>query len=133
VSAKKTVLIVTDGTESIDLIAQSLKNGMTDCKVKVCPADKFEGTDLLPAGIFFLGCEKPRPASFSYLEEMLSHINLAGRKCGIFSSSEKALKYLSGIVKDSEASLGEPLLATDITQKKVQTNTVKKWLKGILE
>ena len=132
-SAKKKVLIVTDGTESIDLIAQSLQNGMTDCKVKVCPADKFEGTDLLPAGIFFLGCEKPRPDSFSYLEEMLAHINLAGRHCGIFSTNEKALKYLRGIVKDCDAGLGEPLLVTDATQKKELSKTVKKWLKGILE
>jgi len=133
VSAKKKVLIVTDGTESIDLIALSLKNALTDFKVKICPADKFDGTDLLPAGIFFLGCEKPHPASFSYLEEMLSHINLAGRRCGIFSTNEKSIKYLRGIVKDCEANLGESLLVTDIAQKKVQTKTVKKWLKGILE
>jgi len=126
VSSKKNVLIITDGVKSIDLIAQSIKKSLTDCKVKVCPADKFEGTDLLPAGTFFLGCEKPHPDSFLYLKEMLSHINLASRKCGVFSTNEKALKYLSGLVKDCEADLGEPLLSAD------EKLAVKKWLKKIM-
>ena len=125
-SAKKKVLIITDGTESVDLIAQFVKNELTGCKVMVCPADKFAGTDLLPSEVFFLGCGKPSPESFSYLEEMLAHINLAGRKCGIFSTNEKALKYLRGIVKDCDADLGEPLLVAD---GKIHAPSVKKWLK----
>ena len=125
-SSKKNVLIITDGAKSIDLIAQSIKKSLADCKVKLCPAEKFAGTDLLPAQAFILGCEKPHPDSFAYLKEMLSHINLASRKCGIFSTNEKALKYLGGLVKDCEADLGDPLLSSD------EKPAVKKWLKGVM-
>jgi hypothetical protein len=127
VSEKKKVLIVTDGTESIHLIAQSIKDSLEGCKVKICSAENFTGTDLLPAGTFFLGCEKPAPASFAYLEDLLSHINLASRKCGVFSIKEKTLKYLSGLVKDCEADLADPLFADG-----VKTPALKKWLKGIM-
>ena len=60
-----------------------------------------------------MGCEKPNPDSFSYLADLLKHINLAGRPCGVFSpGSEKAAKYLAGLVKDSEAALNpKPLLS----------------------
>ncbi|WP_461248360.1 hypothetical protein, partial [Treponema sp. R6D11] len=98
-----------------------------DYAVKICPAGEFEGTDLLPAQIFFLGCDSPKPASFSYLEEMLSHINLVSRKCGIFSSDKNSLKYLDGILKDCEADIGEPLLLNGGTD----TTKIEKWLKGI--
>jgi len=125
VSAKKKILIITDGTESIQLIANSISDAMEGCKVAVCSAEKFEGTDLLPVDTFILGCEKPNPPSFAYLQEMLSHINLASRICGVFSTNEKALRYLRGIVKDCEAELKEPLLITD------SKPSLKKWLKGM--
>ncbi|MDR0502330.1 MAG: hypothetical protein LBH16_03300 [Treponema sp.] len=125
-SAKKKVLIITDGSESVKLTAQSLEEALTDYSVKVCSADAFNGTDLLAADSFFLGCEKSSPASFSYLQKMLSHINLAGRKCGIFSSNEKAVKYLKKILKDSEATISEPLLAAD---GKARAPAIKKLIK----
>jgi len=127
VSAKNKVLIVTDGTEAIHLIAKSIAETMADCDVKTCTADEFEGTSLLSAGMFFLGCENPKPASFAYLEEMLSHINLALRKCGIFSVNKDALEYLESIVKDCEAALLTPLLVSDAKDVSNQLN----WLKGI--
>jgi len=123
--AKKRALIVTDGTESIQRVAELIAASLTDYKVKICSADSFSGTDLLPANVFFLGCLKPRPASFAYLSELLAHINLAGRACGVFSVNEKALKYLRALVKDSEAAMGEPLLAEE------SAATVKEWVKGI--
>ena len=126
-SAKKKVLIVTDGTETIHLIAQSISKTMADYDVKLCSAGEFEGTDLLPAGMFFLGCEKPNPASFAYLEEMLKHINLASRKCGIFSVNKEALKYLESTVKDCEADLKSPLLV-DVKDTSALTN----WLKEMV-
>ena len=129
-SSKEKVLIITDGTESIQLIARSIENALIDYRIEMCSGDVFSGTDLLPAEIIFIGCEKPHPASFAYLSQMLEHINLAGRKCGIFSTSEKALNYLSGLVKDSEAVLGEPLIAA---KGEVQQPAVKKWVKGILK
>jgi len=128
VSAKNKVLIITDGTEIIQSTAQSIKEVLSDCSVNICPADKFEGTTLLPVDVFILGCEKPNPSSFAYLEKMLSHINLVSRKCGIFSVNEKSLKYLKGVVKDCEASLFEPFLVKD---EKIRASDIKKWLKEI--
>ena len=126
-SAKEKALIVTDGTETIQLIAQSMSKTMIDYDVKVCTAGEFEGTSLLPAGLFFLGCEKQNPASFAYLQEMLCHINLASRKCGIFSVNKDALEYLESIVKDCEADLKSPLLVSDVKDTSALTN----WLKEI--
>jgi len=130
VSAKNKVLIITDGSETIQLTAQSIKEVLSNCSVKICPAGEFEGTALLPVDIFILGCEKPSPPSFAYLEKMLSHINLVSRKCGIFSVNEKSLRYLNNIVKDCEAGLLEPFLVKD---EKVRASDLKKWLKEVLK
>jgi hypothetical protein len=127
VNCVKNVSIITDAGESLDLIVQSIRNCLQDCAVKICSAQNFAGTDILPAETFFLGCNTPNPASFAYLEDMLSHINLASRKCGIFSANKESLEYLAGILKDCEAELGEPLLITDGTDKLA----VEKWLKEI--
>jgi len=126
----KKALIITDGTESINSLAEPIKNALTGFDVKIRNAEKFEGTDLLPADIFFIGCEKPSVPSFAYLEEMLSHINLSSRKCGIFSVNQKALKYLSGILKDCEADLGETMLSTD---GGYQQSDIDKWIKGLIK
>jgi len=83
-------------------IAAALKGS----KVLIKTASEFKGNDILPAEAFFLGCEKPNPDSFAYLADLLKHINLAGRPCGIFSpGSEKAAKYLAALIHDSEAAL----------------------------
>ena len=124
-NAKEKILIITDGTELIESIARSVKDALSGT-VKIISAEAFEGTDLLPANTFFMGCEKPNPSSFNYLEEMLKHINFAGRHCGIFSASKNALKYLSGILKDSEVTVGEPLLITE-----ADAAAVKKWIKQL--
>jgi hypothetical protein len=128
VNSEKKVLIITDSDVSLESTAQSIKNCLQGYAVKICPAQEFAGTDLLPAQIFFLGCGSPKPASFSYLEEMLSHINLVSRKCGIFSSDKKSLEYLAGILKDCEADLGEPLLITNGNDNPA----IEKWLKGVI-
>jgi hypothetical protein len=126
----KKALIITDGTESINSLAEPIKKALAGYDVKIRNADKFEGTDLLPSDIFFIGCEKPSVPSFAYLEEMLSHINLASRKCGVFSVNQKALKYLSNILKDCEAALGETMLSTD---GGYQQSDIDKWIKGLIK
>ena len=110
---KKTVLIVTDGSAGAAKMAGEIAAALEGNKVSTKAASDFKGNDILPADAFFLGCEKPRPVAFAYLADVLRHINLAGRSCGVFSSdSEKAVKYLAGLVKDCEAALNpEPLLA----------------------
>jgi hypothetical protein len=112
VKAKKKALIVTDGTESVHQMAERIAAALTDFTVTLRTASDFAGTDILPADICFFGCASPRPASFAYLEELLQHINLAGRPCGIFSPrSKEAARYLAGMVHDSELALNpEPLL-----------------------
>ena len=124
---KTKALIITDGNSDIQSIAHSIKDALQDISVKIVTADKFAGTDLLPVDIFILGCENPNPDSFAYLEDMLSHINLASRKCCIFSTTEKTIKYLKGIVKDCEAELTEPYLTVKDNFKKAE---IKNWLKG---
>lgn len=125
---KKKALIITDGSRTVRTVALLIKQSLGDeYRVKIMPAKKFAGNDLLPVDIFFIGCKKPKPKTFAYLAEFLAHVNLASRKCGIVGANEKTLKYLTTIITDSEANYGEPLLAgEDITQA-----AVNKWLKKI--
>jgi hypothetical protein len=123
---KRRVLIITDEAQSIQSIARSISNVLTNCNVKILTAQEFSGDDLLPAEIFFIGCENPNPSSFAYLEELLLHINLVSRKCGIFSTNKKTLDYLQNIVKDSETGLFEPLLVGNA----VKDSNIENWLKN---
>lgn len=126
---KKKALIITDGTKQIRSIALAIKNTLSDYKVKICPAKRFSAEILLPVDFFFIGSKRPKPRSFAYLQEFFAHVNLASRKCAIFSINEKALNYLSGILQDSEADLKDPLLMPD---EEVNKDTVEKWLKKVL-
>jgi hypothetical protein len=130
VEAKKSVLIVTDGSELLQKTAKALSGALNSYRVVLRKANDFEGTDLLPACAFFLGCREPRPSGFSYLGEMLAHINLADRRCGVFSADPKALDYLSALVRDCEAVLGEPLLLGDGAPP--DGKVLKKWTEGVL-
>jgi hypothetical protein len=119
VKAKKTVLIVTDGTEQVAKMADDIAAVLRDDTVTIKAASEFAGTDILPVDVFFIGCEEPKPASFDYLSDLLSHINLAGRCCGIFSPlSKETVAYLTDLLADSEALLySQPLFAdcTDVS------------------
>jgi hypothetical protein len=128
VSVAKKALIITDSSESIQSTAKIISEALADFNVKTCTGKDFGGTDLLAADIFFIGCENSGHESFAYLEDLLLHINLASRKCGIFSNSKDAIKYLRGILKDSEADFGEPLLFTENEKKPV----IENWLSKIL-
>jgi hypothetical protein len=106
VEAKKTVLIVVDGTEPVGKMADDIAAALKGNAVTIRAASEFAGTDILPADVLFIGCQAPGPASFNYLSDLLRHINLAGRSCGVFSPrSEKAAAYLAGLLEDSEAAL----------------------------
>ena len=108
--AKKSVLILTDGSEKVAEIAAGISKALKGNKVTVKEASVFEGTDLLPAEILFIGCCESSPSSFGYVDEMLRHINLAGRRCGIFASSAKAAQYLKKLLKSSEISVDQKIL-----------------------
>jgi len=134
-AAAKVIIIITDGTEQIQKIAGSIcevisrLNGETVYSVKILAAEEFAGNELLPADIFILGCEKPSPPSFTYLEELLLHINLVSRKSALFSINEKTVKYLLKIMKDCEAKSPPPLIAGD---GEVSKSVIKNWLKGFI-
>ena len=112
-SDKKTVLIVTDGAEKTVKMAKIIAGALKGNKVQIREACEFVGTDLLPADVLFIGCEEPSLKSFDNLYEMLQHINLAGRTCGLFSPSKKAGQYLKTMIKSSEAALNAELLSSE--------------------
>jgi len=127
VKTKKTVLIVTDGSGETAKMAAGIVEALKGNKVAVKSASEFKGNDILPAQAFFVGCEKPRPESFVYLADLFKHINLAGRPCGVFSpGSEKAAKYLAGMVHDSEAALNPQPFLTGAGA------AVRKWAQNVI-
>ncbi|MCL2805427.1 MAG: hypothetical protein FWD26_05755 [Treponema sp.] len=125
-------LIITDRTETIQSIAHFIKDTLTDYKFSIIPAEDFKGDELLPAEIFFLGCEDPSPTSFAFLEQLFSHINLASRKCGVFSPKENTNNYLLSILKDSEA-FAVPVLSDSLydSKGKLKESAVNEWFKQI--
>ena len=113
-NGKKNVLIVTDGVEKVNKIAEDIAATLKGNKVLIKDVSAFVGTDLLGADVLFFGCEEPPSSNFGYFEEILQHINLAGRTLGVFSlNSIKAVQYLARMAKDSEAALNpKPFFAT---------------------
>jgi hypothetical protein len=129
----KKIAIITDGAAPLQEAAESIAaiiGGYPGHSVAVIQAERFSGTDLLPAYAIFLGCQEPKPSSFAYIEALLGHINLAGRSCGIFSSNAKALEYLSALVRDSEITAGSPF---QIENDKIDTEKLKSWVQKVLQ
>ena len=104
------MLIVTDGQDTCKGIAGEIAH-IVGKPAALVEADRFAGTDILPAAVFFLGCAEAAPRTFGYLETLFGHISLAGRSCGIFSPDGGALDYLEDLVRPSEALMGRPFLA----------------------
>jgi hypothetical protein len=65
----KNVPLVTDDTDTVQSMAEKIEKALTGCRV-----DGIQARD-------FFGCEKLHPPSFEYLENVLKHIDLAGRVC----------------------------------------------------
>jgi len=100
------VLILTDGAPETEKMAADIAGTLKGSRVLTKTASEFAGNDILPADAFFLGCENPAPESFAYITDLLKHINLAGRSCGVFSpGTKKTAGYLAGLVKDCETAL----------------------------
>ena len=124
---KKRVLIITDESRGTAEMASGIAKALKGNKVSIKGISEFQGNDILPADVFFLGCEKPAPDSFAYIEDLFLHINLAGRSCGVFSpGGAKTAKYLSGLVHNSEAMLNpNPLLSPS-------DGEIKAWSQNVL-
>ena len=127
---KKKAIIITDGSKPVRMTALFIKETLTDYKVKICSPKKFAGTDLLPVDAFFIGSKKQRVKNFAYLEELLAHINLASRKCGIFGLNDKAIKYLKTLTNDCEADIKDLLLNIEDSLSNANKSAIKKWLSG---
>jgi hypothetical protein len=128
----KKVVIITDGAASTQKTAETIAaiiGGYPGHAAAVTQAERFTGTDLLPAYAVFLGCEQPQPSSFASIETILKHINLAGRSCGIFSSGAKTLEYLSALVRDSEIA-GKPF---EVKNNATDPDKLKKWVQEVLQ
>jgi len=122
----KNVLIITDESLETANMAAKIAAEFKGNIVSVKSAADFKGNDILPADAFFLGCEKPEPDNFAYIADLFMHINLVRRPCGVFSpGSEKAVKYLAGLVKDCEADLNDEFF-TD------PGKDIGKWAKGVI-
>jgi hypothetical protein len=129
VGTKKRALIITDGSKPIRLIALSIKETLVGFKVKICTVKKFSGDELLPVDVFFIGSKRQKPKSFAGLETFLSHINLASRKCSVFSVNEKALNYLRSILTDSEANVAESLI---MNEEEINKSSIEEWINKII-
>jgi len=134
VKTKRKVLVVTDnGPVTVNIaknIAAVFGNAPFDhWSATVISAGDFSPTRILPVHAFFLGCEKPESPDFTPVKELFKHINLAGRPCGVFSTQANAIKYLSGLVRDSEAALGSPLVVEDGAK---DSRKLKKWVGSII-
>jgi hypothetical protein len=129
VKVKKRILIVTDGAEATLALAKCIAREAAGSHVAVKAAADFAATDMLPAEVCFFGCEKPNPPSFSHFEEVLRHINLAGRPCGLFSpNSAEAAAYLSSLVLDSELVVSTPPLVSSPA-----ATDIRGWVKNIIK
>ena len=121
------MLILTDGSGGTAKMAAGIALALKGNKVLIKTASEFRGNDILPAEAFFLGCEKSRPDSFAYLADLLKHINLAGRPCGIFTSgSETAAKYLAALIRDCEAALNPEFLSA------ASGSDIKNWARNVV-
>jgi len=120
------VLIVTDGAPGTEKMAAGIAETLKSSKVLAKTASEFAGNDILPADAFFLGCENPAPESFAYITDLLQHINLAGRTCGVFSpDTKKTAGYLAGLVKDCEAALNPEFLTGT-------SPDIKNWARNVI-
>ena len=126
-AGKRTVLILTDESKETAKMASGIAAALKGNKVSIKTVSEFKGNDILPADVFFLGCEAPNPDSFSYIEDLFQHINLAGRPCGVFSpGGDAAAKYLADLVHDSEVALNpNPLISPT-------ENEIKDWSQSVI-
>ena len=132
--AKKKVLVVTDNGSITMSVAKSIaavfgSARFANWSATVIPAGDFSPTRLLPVHAFFLGSEKPESPEFTDIKTLFKHINLAGRPCGVFSTKASAIKYLSGLVRDSDAALGSPFV---VEKSAADSRKLKKWIGGII-
>jgi hypothetical protein len=129
VDGKKNALIVTDGAESMRKMAADIAAALKNFTLVSVTASEFSGTHILSADICFFGSETSNPPSFTTLNTILHHINLAGKPCGVFSNSAGGAEYLRNMVHDSELALYPVVLMEGKDDAKKWTETILAQLK----
>jgi len=134
VKTKRKILIIADNGAVTMNIAKNIaaffgKAPFANWSAAVVSAADFSPIRLLPVHAFLLGCEKSESPDFTQIKELFKHINLAGRACGVFSTQNSAIKYLSGLVRDCDAALGSPFLIDNGTG---DSRKLKKWVGSII-
>jgi len=134
VKTKKKMLIILDNGADTRKVTEHIAAALSTAPFEnwsavVSSVKDFSPTLLLSANAFLLGCEKPNLPEFTDIKELLKHINLAGRPCGVFSTQANAVKYLSGLVRDSEAALGSPFI---VENGAIDGRKLKKWVGSII-
>ncbi|MCL2043033.1 MAG: hypothetical protein FWG89_02725 [Treponema sp.] len=129
------ILIVTDNSDQMRKLAAKITAVIMNppfeqYSVTETAAENFSAEVLLPAPIFFLGCQSKESFSNPYIETLFTHINLAGRTCGIFSANTQAVKYLKTLVRDTGVTAGKPLLVHDDT---IDDTELQNWVQGIVQ
>jgi hypothetical protein len=113
--ARKALIITDDGPEIKKITGEIAKAfgklPFEGYQALIVSAGSLTPVDLLPAHVFFLGGSPLEPSPFGRIEGLFRHINLAGRPCGVFSSNQKTLDYLSKLAHSSGAAQCWPLLA----------------------
>jgi hypothetical protein len=134
VKTKKKLLIISDNGAVTRGVAENIAAILgaapfAGWSAAVVSAKDFSPPMLLSASAFLLGCEKPDLPDFMPVKDLFKHINLAGRPCGVFSPRANAVTYLSGLVRDSEAALGVPLV---VDKGALGGRKLHKWVGGII-
>jgi hypothetical protein len=127
-SSKKYLILADNNTASRRTIL-AIVNVLFGRDVRIVYTGDFSGTDLLPCDFLFLGFAKTNSAQCLYIQETFKHINLAGRKCALFSplnDGGKTIRFLTDLIKDSEIKL-------DTSPAGNGVNSIKNWVLGILK
>ena len=128
------ILIITDTSDQMQSLAARITAVIMNppferYSIITTEVEQFSTTELLPAQVFFLGCQNKESFSNEYLEDLFTHINLAGRSCGIFSPDARAIIHLEKLVADSDVTVGKPLFIKNDT---VEDADLQNWVQGIM-
>ncbi|GMO52912.1 MAG: hypothetical protein Ta2G_10870 [Termitinemataceae bacterium] len=126
--SEKKILIIIDEDDATRKVALAIVSEFFGDDIRIVEAGDFEGTEILDPQLLFIGCADDKPASFEYLEKVMAHINLAGRKCALFSpSSDEAISYLTDLIRDCEIrQIAKPLNSWNIIDYKTWVKDIKK-------
>jgi len=104
---KARYLIVSESLDAVRSLREKIEKVLQeDAEVTAMDAAQFVPTDLLQADGYFFGADKLDSSEFQELARVLKGINLAGRVCGLFSTtSVLATEGLSSMVADAETRL----------------------------